>query len=208
MTFFKAAALALAITAFGVSPAVAQEQENPSTPGQIPDPSTYQGSQVLQQQSDQQDQQFRQQQQEQQQQYTPQNSGQYSRGSSGSQSYGQAPSQGAQCSQRLMWSLTELRGLVALGGSDVLDNPRYFTIYRRPSAMEKKVLMRWLAGRRRCMPLMTWNPNPVLKQAEMRGAQYTSNLIAALAQGQMTYGEFNYRRAQKYAAVMQFVNSH
>jgi len=114
---------------------------------------------------------------------------------------------GAQCSQTLARSLTPLRGLVALPGSS-LDDPHYFTIYRRPSAAEKTVLMRWLAGRRRCMPLMTWNPNPIVKQAEVRGSQYTSNLIAALAQGQMTYGEFNYRRAQKYAAVMQFVNSH
>jgi hypothetical protein len=51
MIFFKPAAFALALTAFGVTPAFAQEQENPSTPGQIPDPSTYQGSTVLQQQS-------------------------------------------------------------------------------------------------------------------------------------------------------------
>src|SRR5512141_138365 len=60
-------------------PATAQEQENPSTPGQIPDPSTYQGSTVLQQQSDQQDQYYRQQQQQQsdqyQQQYQPQYQG-------------------------------------------------------------------------------------------------------------------------------------
>src|SRR5947209_11680204 len=65
MTFFKLAAFVLALTAFTVPPAVAQEQENPSTPGQIPDPSTYQGSTVLQQQSDQSDQQYRQQQQQQ-----------------------------------------------------------------------------------------------------------------------------------------------
>ena len=207
MTFFKAAAFALVLTALGVTPAVAQEQENPSTPGQIPDPSTYQGSTVLQQQSDQQDQQFRQQQQEQQQQYAPQNGGQSSGGNNGSRSSSQAPSLGAQCMQVVTRSLMPLRGLVALPGGS-LDDPHYFTIYRRPSAAEKTVLMRWLAGRRRCMPLMTWNQNPVVKQAEVKGAQYTSNLIAALAQGQMTYGEFNYRRAQKYAAVMQFVNSH
>ncbi len=52
--------------------AAGQEQENPTTPGQIPDPSTYQGSTVLQQQSDQQDQQFRQQTQQQQPQPQPQ----------------------------------------------------------------------------------------------------------------------------------------
>lgn len=45
--------------------ALAQEQENPTTPGEIPNPGTYQGTTVLQQQSDQQDQQFRQQQQQQ-----------------------------------------------------------------------------------------------------------------------------------------------
>lgn len=60
----KAAILALALTAFGVSPAIAQEQENPTTPGQIPNPGTYQGSTVLQQQSDQQNQSFREQQQQ------------------------------------------------------------------------------------------------------------------------------------------------
>lgn len=48
----------LAIAAVG-----ARAQEEGSTPGAIPDPSTYQGSTQLQQQSDQQDQQFRQQQQ-------------------------------------------------------------------------------------------------------------------------------------------------
>src|SRR5947209_7750661 len=160
MTFFKAAAFALVLTALGVSPAVAQEQENPSTPGQIPDPSTYQGSQVLQQQSDQQDQQFRQQQQEQQQQYAPQNRGQYSGGNTGSRSYSQAPSlsPGTQCSLMLTRSLTHLRGLVWLpGDGGSLDDPRYFTISRKPTATEKTMLTRWLAGPRRCMPLMTWN---------------------------------------------------
>jgi len=54
-----AAALAIVFTA---GAATAQEEEG-STPGAIPDPSTYEGSLQLQQQSDQQDQQFRQQQQ-------------------------------------------------------------------------------------------------------------------------------------------------
>ncbi|MFL6727796.1 MAG: tetratricopeptide repeat protein [Sphingomicrobium sp.] len=46
------------------SPAIAQEEG--TVPGAIPDPSTYQGSMVLQQQSDAQDQQFRSEQQQQQ----------------------------------------------------------------------------------------------------------------------------------------------
>jgi hypothetical protein len=62
------AVTAAAMLAAGV--AGAQEDENPTTPGAIPSPSTYQGSMQLQQQSDQQDQQFRQQQQQQQQQQT------------------------------------------------------------------------------------------------------------------------------------------
>lgn len=50
---------------FGASPIRAQD-ENPTTPGAIPNPGSYQGSTELQRQSDQQDQQFRQQQQQQQ----------------------------------------------------------------------------------------------------------------------------------------------
>jgi hypothetical protein len=49
--------------------AIANAQENPTTPGAIPDPSTYQGSIELQRQSDERDQQLRDQQQQQQQQY-------------------------------------------------------------------------------------------------------------------------------------------
>ena len=67
----------LAVTLCGIllgSPATAQEEG--TVPGAIPDPSTYQGSMVLQQQSDAQDQGFRQQQEQQsQQQYYQQPSG-------------------------------------------------------------------------------------------------------------------------------------
>ena len=57
----------LALVAVG---AIAQD-ENPTTPGAIPDPSTYQGSMELQRQSDQQDQQYRQQQSQPQPYYQP-----------------------------------------------------------------------------------------------------------------------------------------
>ncbi len=186
-------------------------QEDPSTPGQIPNPGTYQGSQVLQQQSDQQDQQFRQQQQGQQQQYAPQNGGQYSGGNYGSRSYSQAPplSVHDQCMRMVKRSpsFAALRGLMALNSSDSLDDPRYFVITRRPAAAEKTALMRWLAGRRHCPP-ETWRGSPVVQQAELRGVRDMDNMIAALAQGRMTYGEFNYRRAQKSAAAKQFMASH
>ena len=66
-------------------PAYGQEQENPSTPGQIADPSSYQGSMELQRQSDAQDQQFREQQSAPQQQYyQPQQSYNYGRSSASS----------------------------------------------------------------------------------------------------------------------------
>jgi len=57
-----ASVAAAAMLAAGL--ARAQEDENPTTPGAIPNPGTYQGSMQLQQQSDRQDQQFRQQQQQ------------------------------------------------------------------------------------------------------------------------------------------------
>src|SRR6266481_1659947 len=136
--------IALAFAAAMSSAASAQEE--PSTPGQIPDPGTYQGSQVLQQQSDQQDQQFRQQQQGQQQQYAPQNGGQYSGGNYGGRSYGQAPSLDAhgQCMRMVKRSpsFAALRGLVALDSGGSLDDPRYFAISKRPTAAEKTALMR------------------------------------------------------------------
>jgi hypothetical protein len=57
---------------FAFWPVIAAAQdENPTTPGAIPDPSTYQGSTALQRQSDQQDQQFRQQQSQSQPSYQP-----------------------------------------------------------------------------------------------------------------------------------------
>src|SRR5215469_9132284 len=58
-----ASVAAAAMLAAGL--ARAQEDENPTTPGAIPNPGSYQGSMQLQQQSDRQDQQFRQQQQQQ-----------------------------------------------------------------------------------------------------------------------------------------------
>ena len=185
--------------ATAMSTAARAQDENPTTPGAIPNPGSYQGSQVLQQQSDQQDQQFRQQQQGQQQQNAPGYGGQYSGGNYGSRSYGQAPSLSvyAQCLRRETRSLTALRGLVVLSSGDSLDDPRYFAISKRPAATEKTALMQWRAGRRRCNTFYTWSPNPVVQQAQMSGVRDMENMIAALAQGRMSYGEFNYQRAQK-----------
>jgi TPR repeat protein len=59
--WLSAAALVFGSAAW--SGAAAQEDENPHTPGAIPNPGSYQGSMELQRRSDQQDQQFREQQQ-------------------------------------------------------------------------------------------------------------------------------------------------
>jgi TPR repeat protein len=65
--------VAASLCVLGFWPAGARAQdENPTTPGAIPNPGTYQGSMELQRRSDEQDQQFRQQQQQSQQPYQQQ----------------------------------------------------------------------------------------------------------------------------------------
>ncbi|HLG89244.1 MAG TPA: tetratricopeptide repeat protein [Alphaproteobacteria bacterium] len=58
----RALLMIASILAFTQTTAVKAQDENPTTPGAIPNPGTYQGSMELQRRSDQQDQQFRQQQ--------------------------------------------------------------------------------------------------------------------------------------------------
>lgn len=84
----RSGSLLLALGSLTAWPAYGQEQENPSTPGQIADPSTYQGSMEIQRQSDAQDQQFREQQSTSSQQYyqPQQSSGSYG---GGARSYSQ-----------------------------------------------------------------------------------------------------------------------
>jgi hypothetical protein len=192
--------------ALSAGTAIAQD-ENPTTPGAIPNPGTYQGSMQQQQQSDQQDQQFRQQQQAQQPQYVPQSSGQYRSGTYGGGNQPQGLNVHDQCflTMSRLSSLAALRGLVELG-TDTQD-PRYFTISRHPTATESTALMRWRADRQHCNQY-TSHTNAAVQQADLRAGQITNNMIVALAQGQMTYGEFNYRRAQNTAALHQFMATH
>lgn len=199
--------IGLGIALAAPAPAHAQEQENPSTPGQIPDPGTYQGSTVLQQQSDQQDQQFRQQQEQQSRGYQQQYSGNYG-GRSGYSGNGGGSAQmdaGIRCLTMLQRSaaLAPLRGLVELGTNS--RDPRYFTIPRRPTASEKPVLLRWVAARRQC-PLAI-QPTAVLMRANAIATEITNKLIAQLAQGLMTYGQFNYKRALNTENFIRFRDS-
>jgi hypothetical protein len=198
--------------------ALAQEQENPSTPGQIPDPSTYQGSTVLQQQSDQQDQSYREQQQQQQQSgqsgYSSGQSG-YSSGQSGT-SYGNGYSRSSgsrtrppsfYCLQAMERSpaLAPLRGLVELGGDS--RDPRYFTISRRATPAEKPVLMKWLAARQHCETAAS-GLRPDVEAMNLRSAHITNKMIVAVADGRMTFGDFNYTRAHNSLVVLNYQQSH
>jgi hypothetical protein len=197
--------------AFGVAiamptSALAQEQENPSTPGQIADPSTYQGSTVLQQQSDRQDQEFRQQQQ-QQQSYGSQGGGQYAPRYS-SNSAGAAPLMPAnRCILAIPRSptLQPLRPLVGLAGPDV--DPSYFTISRGPTNAEKPLLLKWLAARRHCETL----PNglsPEVQAVNLKATRITDNMILALVRGEGDFGKFNYVRAHNSQVFQNFRQSH
>jgi TPR repeat protein len=86
---FMLSGLGLVSLAAAVSFTGAKAQENPTTPGAIPDPSTYQGSMELQRQSDERDQQLREEQQRQQnqnsapQRTSPQNYGAVQQGGGG-----------------------------------------------------------------------------------------------------------------------------
>ena len=203
---------ALAIPTAGPS----QEQENPSTPGQIPDPSTYQGSTVLQQQSDQQDQSYRQQQQEQSQGYQQQ----YQAPQYGSDGNGMASRQGSnghdggwnqtpasRCNLAMMQAaaFARLRGLVELGPST--EDPRYFAIKRHATANEKPVLMKWLAARQHC-ETMANGLRPDVQAMNIRQSDITDRMIVAVADGRMSYGDFNYTRAHNHAVLMNYIRTH
>lgn len=204
MTYFKAAAFVLALTAFGVNPAVAQEQENPSTPGQIPDPSTYQGSTVLQQQSDQQDQQYRQQQQQPTyQQPTQSYSGGQQQGGSVSDPYSLCLKQLAASRQ-----FVPLADKISVGAVD-LKAIQLFGISSRPTATEKTLITRWAEWKGRCQAIGIANfrrPTPVETLAYNRwGFPSLLPLVHQLVAGQLTYGQFNYRRAMNEVARERYV---
>jgi hypothetical protein len=200
MTFIKSAAIALALTVFRFNPAIAQEQENPSTPGQIPDPSTYQGSTVLQQQSDQQDQQYRQQQQQQPsyQQPTQSYSGGQQQGGSASDPY-------SLCSKQLAASrqFVPLAGKITVGAVDP-KAIELFGISSRPTPTEKTLITRWAEWKSRCQAIGIANfrkPTAAEWLSYNRwGLPAMLSLVHQLVAGHLTYGQFNYKRAMNEIA--------
>lgn len=203
MTFFKSTALALALAAIALSPAPAQEE--PTTPGAIPDPSTYQGSRELQRQSDQQDQQYRQQQQEpayQQPMHSYSGAQQQSGGSSGL-------TPGQVCVQRLAASpqFAPLAGKLALAGAD----PRAIELFgnpSRPTATEKALIMKWSEGKRHCWAVARSTAPPTRVQLigyNRWGWPATLMLVHQLLAGQLTYGQFGYRRAMNQLSLDRYL---
>jgi hypothetical protein len=201
MTVWKSITYALMLTIFGLSPVFAQEE--PTTPGAIPNPGTYQGSQELQRQSDQQDQQFRQQQQQQSTYQQPIQSD--SRGqqqwSGGSGLY---PAD--YCAQRLAASphFAPLAGKMSLGSGD----PRAIELFGnslRPSAADKVLIAQWLEGKRHCSNVWLSSP-PRPTQAQLIaysrwGFPALLPLVRQLLAGQLTYGQFNSRRAMNQVSM-------
>ena len=194
--FSSLVATAVLAGALGSSTARAQ-----TTPGALPNPGTYQGSMQIQQEQDRQSQQFRQQSQ----QYQPQQQ---------QQSYGQGMSAqssnsgGTQdCQDRLARrpELAPLAHKVYLAHPSV-DSSARFDIQSVPTAAERPLLLKWLAGRRSCEPEMakikdaaSWSAKA--RRADDLSAQITNDMIVQLAQGKITYGQFNHQRAMNAIAV-------
>jgi len=202
---FAPASLAL-IGTLWFSPAFAQD-ENPTTPGAIPNPSTYQGSTELQHQSDQQDQQYRQQQQQQSSYSGQPQQGGYGSGSSQS-SGGQSPPW-AECNSHVagMRALAPIAGKITLGSADPAT-VELFDDQSKPTASEKILLAKWDDARRYCYSLLLEDPvsqKPALRFALSRwGFPATHALLTQLLNGQLTFGQFNYQRAMNARAMERY----
>jgi hypothetical protein len=202
---FAAAPLAL-IGTLWVSPVLAQD-ENPTTPGAIPNPSTYQGSTELQRQSDQQDQKFRQQQQEQ-----SSNSGQPQQAGHGSSqsSAGQLPPW-AECYNHVavIRALAPIASKITLGNTDPTA-VELFDDQSKPTASEKILLGKWDEARRYCYSIWLENPGSQTSAGRYMDSHWgfpaTHVLLTQLLNDQLTFGQFNYRRALNARAMQRYRN--
>lgn len=202
---FAPASLAL-IGTLWFSPAFAQD-ENPTTPGAIPNPSTYQGSTELQHQSDQLDQQYRQQQQQQ-----PSYSGQPQQGGyRSSQSSGRQSTSWDDCFSHIgeMRALAPIAGKIGLGSADLTARVDLFDDQTKPTAAEKILLAKWDEARRYCDSLaMQEDPSRQTPEYHYAHSQWgfpaTHALLTKLLNGQLTYGQFNYQRAMNANAMRRY----
>jgi hypothetical protein len=172
-----------------------------TTPGAIPNPGTYQGSMQLQQEQDRQSQQLRQQSQQYQPQQQPQS---YDQGMSPQSSNSRGT---PDCLDRLARrpELAPLAQKVYLAHPSVRSSA-LFDIQYVPTATERPLLLKWLAGRRSCEPELAKikdaaNWSVKARRADDLSAQITNDMIVQLAEGKLTYGQFNHQRAMNAIAV-------
>ena len=81
-----------------------------------------------------------------------------------------------------------------------------FDIQSVATVAERPLLLKWLAGRRSCEPEIAKikdaaNWSVKARRADDLAAQITNDMIVQLAEGKMTYGQFNRQRAMNAVAV-------
>jgi hypothetical protein len=172
-----------------------------TTPGAIPNPGTYQGSMEIQRQEDQQAQQYRQQTTQQ-----PQQPQQLPGSDLGRTSAPNSP-RPPTCFDRLAQQpeLAPLAQKVYLAQPDVRSSA-LFGIQTVPTPSERPLLLKWLAGRRSCFPEMEKTLNAggwslQAKRAQELSYQITNDMIGDLAEGKLTYGQFNLQRTKNAITV-------
>jgi hypothetical protein len=176
------------------------------TPGAIPDPGTYQGSTQLQQEQDRQAERFRQ---------------QSAQPSQAQPQPGQGPYQGnapapfynsgvPDCLDRLAQQpeLAPLAKKVSLGHSD-LHQSALLGIQSVATASDRPLLQKWSAGRRTCLQeakrvnIVTRDYSVQAKRLDELASQIIIDMIDKLADGKLTYGEFNRQRTKNALVVDQ-----
>ena len=177
-----------------------------TTPGAIPDPGTYQGSMQIQQEQDRQAQQYRQQSAPPFQQQPQQPQGSYPGSSPASSNASSSPD----CYDRLARQpeLAPLAQKVNLGHTDLYSSA-LFDIQTVPTAAERPLLLKWSVGRRGCLEVakrvnkVTPDYSAQAKRLDELSSQITIDMIAQLAEGKLTYGQFNRQRTKNALVVEQ-----
>jgi hypothetical protein len=175
-----------------------------TTPGAIPDPGTYQGSTQIQQEQDRQAQQYRQQSAQPFQPQQPQ--GSYPGRAPGTSNASSPPD----CLDTLARQpeLAPLAQKVYLGHTDT-HSSALFNIQTVPTASERPLLLKWSAGRRNCLQVaervnqVTLAYSAQAKRLDQLASQIIIDMIAQLAEGKLTYGQFNRQRTKNALVVEQ-----
>jgi hypothetical protein len=177
-----------------------------TTPGAIPDPGTYQGSTQIQQEQDRQAQQYRQQPAQPFQPQSQQPQGSYPGRAPGTSNAPSPPD----CLDTLARQpeLAPLAQKVYLGHTDT-HSSALFDIQTVPTASERPLLLKWSAGRRNCLQVaarvnkVTPDYSAQAKRLDQLASQIIIDMIGQLAEGKLTYGQFNRQRTKNALVVEQ-----